>query len=93
MSRLRNLRLPLFLVTFCLLAAAGAALVAVPATAAGASGCQVTGGVTTYFNGPNGGKVVGQYTSTCSGVCTGEGGITPFFEVLNFVCPPPPTEE
>jgi hypothetical protein len=92
MSNARSRRLPVFLATFCLLAAAGAAMVSVPAVAAPGSGCQTVGGVTTYFNGPSGDKVVGRYTSTCSGVCTGEGAVTPFFEVMNFVCPPPPTE-
>jgi hypothetical protein len=72
----------------------GAALVARPSEAAPpGTGCQTTGGVTRYYSDETLTRQVGEYTSTCQGVCTGRGRITPYFETFNFVCPPPPSGE
>jgi len=92
MDTVRSRRLPLLLLALCLLTSMGLALLSLPAGAAQGSGCQTTGGVTIYYNNAGHTHEVGRYTSSCQGVCTGSGAITPYYDVMNFVCPPPPTE-
>jgi 4-hydroxybenzoate polyprenyltransferase len=69
-----------------LLAAGSLALL--PAPLAAVSGCFGRGTTTIYFSDASRTTVVGRFTSSCSGVCTGSGQVTSFFEIATTQCFP-----
>lgn len=54
--------------------------------AAIASGCKGYQGITTYYSDSTYKTVVGNYFSSCSGVCTGSGQITQWYRFDHYIC-------
>jgi len=72
-----------------LLALGSLALAPTPLAAVSGSGCIGTHTTTIYFSDASHTTVVGRFTSSCTGVCTGSGSITSFYEIamLQSICP------
>lgn len=79
--RLAGLGLALLLATFTMTSA--------PAQA-NPRGCMGTGTEVVYYSDASLTNEVGRYTTSCTGVCSGSGRVTSYYNVFYLGCPPPP---
>jgi len=64
----------------------GGFALAVPPVEAVPSGCKGTPGITTYYSDATRKTIVGNYFSSCQGVCNGSGQITQFYRFDHYIC-------
>lgn len=68
-----------------------AGFAATPTPVQAVDGCSGPGTITYYYNNAAHSQVVGTYQQNCnSTVCTGQGAVTSYFDVVYMSCPPPP---